>query len=313
MTSENEEELTKQIIGWQGLTLQVPAEWTVGAVSGDHREGYLRVDGRDFPRLEVRWHEAKGSTDLGGTVERYLQGLQRGRQQQAVEIDAQAKFISRRRIGKDQIQPFTWRGEQAGYGVAWLCKKCGRVILAQLLGKTDEADLEQLAVRVLSSIQDHPAHDWVTWSLYDLHTEVPQGFEVTDTELRAGLTQLSFRRESERLVIARWGLAETALRGRSLKVWAGEQLDKQLRPYRPSVEETDFRGHVALHVTGEAITPLGMWFRLVRHLVQKEHADQLAGYIWHCAPTNRIYVVYGMVDVAHKDLVKQVRDRTRCH
>lgn len=314
MTSENEKETTEQVIGWQGLTLQVPAAWTVGAVSGDYHEGYLRVDGTDFPRLEVRWHESKGTTDLGSTVERYLRSLERDRaKQSAVEVDVQANFISRRKIGKDKVQPFTWRGEQAGYGVAWLCKQCGRVILAQLLGPAEEPNLEQLAVQVLSHIQDHPVGDWATWALYDLHTEVPQGFEVTGTELRAGLTQLSFRRETERLVIARWGMAETALRGRSLEAWAGEQLDKPFRLYRPSAEETEFREHTALQVTGEALTPLGTWVRLFRHLVQKEHADQLVAYIWHCPPTNRIYVVYGMVDVSHKDMIKEVRDRTRCH
>lgn len=314
MPSQPETTQPEHVIGWQGLTVSVPEDWTVGAVTGDYHEGYLRIDSPDCPRLEVRWGEAKGSVNLSRTVDRYLRTLQRDRKQpQPVTVDAEAKFISKRKVGKDEMQAFTWQGKQKGYGVAWYCGKCGRIVIAQVLGQPEEPGLEERAVRLLANLEDHPRDEWVTWALYDLHTQVPKQFEQSGVVLRAGLTELSFRREPERIVVSRWGMAQFARRGRPLEAWARQQLGKQFRAMRPVAAETLFRGHEAVRVVGEAQTPLGPWVRIGRHLAKREHADQLVAYIWHCEPTNRIYVVYGIVDLAHRELLEQIRDRTRCH
>ncbi len=303
-----------QLIGWQGLTLTVPAEWTVGAVSGDKTEGYLRLDGSDLPRLEIRWSEPKGAPDLSRTVQRYLHSLQRDKKQpQPVEVDAEARFLSKRKIGKDDMRAFSWQGKQAGFGVAWYCKGCGRVVLAQALGRPDEKDLESRAVRLLSGIEDHPRGDWTTWALYDLHTEVPRDFEQAGVSLRAGLTELSFKRDMERLVVARWGMAQVARGGGSLEAWARRQFQKQWQSFHPSGEPTAFRGHEALRVTGQSHQPFGLIVRLGRHIARRVYADQLVANIWHCEPTNRLYVAYGFLDVANRGLLDEVRDRTRCH
>jgi hypothetical protein len=304
---------SKQLIGWQGLTVIVPHDWTVGSVTGDYREGYLRIDNADMPRLEVRWSNSKGA-DVAHTVKRYLASLERDRKQpQKVEVEPDSRFLSRRKVGKDQVQAYIWRGEQHGYGVGWYCKHCSRVILAQVLGKPGEKGLEELAVKVLATLDDHPADDWVTWSLYDLHTEIPADFEQTKVELRAGLTSLNFKRESETLTVCRWGMAEVALRGHSLESWSRLQLEKQFRSYHPHPAEYAFRGHEALQVTGESTQPLGLWIRLGKHVVRKEYADQLVAHLWHCTDTNRIYLVSGVLDVQNKHLIEQIRDRTRCH
>jgi hypothetical protein len=303
---------TTQTLGWQGLTAEVPSDWSVGAATGDEHEGYLRVDGPDFPRLEVRWSDA-GKADLDKTVAGYLKDLQRAKRKTPVEVDAETRFISRRKLGKDQIRPFVWRSETVSYGVGWICKKCNRLVLAQVLGHREEAGLEALAVEVLSHLEDHGRDGWKVWSLYDLYTEAPEDFTVSKSNFRAGLTELNFTRAAERIVVARWGMAETALRGTTLSGWARVQLYAPLRSYAPKMEELSFRDHETLRLTGEAGAPLGMALRVGRHLAQKVHADQLLGYIWHCPETNRLYVVYGIVDVNNRELVDQVRDRTKCH
>ena len=303
-----------QVFGWLGFTWRAPGDWTVGAVSGDAKEGYLRVDGREAPRLELRWSPKQGTPDLERTVTRYLRTLERSRKgEPPAEVDTDAKFISRRKLGQDTMRAYTWKGRTVGYGVAWACKQCGRVVLAQVLGRPEEKGLEALAVRVLSSLEDHPRGDWITWALYDLHTEMPKDFELAGSQLRAGLTQLSFKRDPERVVIARWGMAETALRGKSLEQWAQQQFGKVFRPFEPHGEELPYRDHPAYQVRGEALGPLGAWVRVGRHLLHQRYPDQLVAYLWHCAPTNRLYVVYGIVDLENRALVEQIRDRTRCH
>ena len=314
MPSPSDTSQPTQLLGWQGLTLTVPADWSVGSVSGDKTEGYLRLDGPDSPRLEIRWSESKGAPELTKTVQRYLTSLQRDKKQpQPVEVDTDSRFISKRKVNKDDMRAFTWKGQSAGYGVAWYCKQCSRVVIAQALGRPDEKDLEDRAVRLLSSIEDHPRGDWTTWSLYDLHTEVPRAFDQAGVNLRAGLTELTFKRDTEKLVVARWGMAEVARRGQSLESWARRQFQKQWQPFHPTGEAATFRGHEALTVTGQSTQPFGLVVRLGRHVARKDHADQLVAHIWHCEPTNRLYVVYGIVDVMHRSLLEEIRDRTRCH
>lgn len=294
------------------MTAKVPADWFVGAATGDAHEGYLRVDGPDYPRLEVRWSEA-GKTDLDKTVARYLKEMRKAKGRQGVEVDGETRYLSRRKVGKDQVHPFQWRGaEQQAYGVGWICK-CGRLVLAQVLGKPEEAGLEKLAVEVLAALEDHGTKGWQVWSMYELYTELPETFTLGNSSVRAGLTELSFQRDSERITVTRWGMAGTALRGGTLSQWARKQLWGALRSYNPTAEETSFRGHEALLLTGEAVAPLGLAVRLGRHLVQKTHADQLRGYVWHCPESNRLYAVYGIVDVGNRDLVAEVRERTVCH
>lgn len=303
-----------QLLGWQGLTVTVPAEWTVGAVSGDKTEGYLRVDGTDLPRLEVRWSESKGRPDLSKTVQRYLVSLQKDKKQpQPVEADPDSRFLSKRKVGKDDMRAFTWQGKQAGYGVAWYCKACSRVVIAQVLGRPEEKHLEDRAVQVLATLDDHPKGDWTTWALYDLHTEVPNDFEQAGVSLRAGLTELTFKRDTEKIVVARWGMAQVALGGKSLDVWARKQFVKPWQSFHPHSDKAIFRSHDALTVSGQSSQPFGLAIRLGRHVARKVYPDQLIAHLWHCEPTNRIYVVYGIVDVVNRGLLTEIRDRTECH
>ncbi len=314
MSSPSDTPQPDQILGWQGLTFTVPSDWSVGAVSGDKTEGYLRVDSPDAPRLEIRWNESKSPPELTKTVRRYLTSLQRDKKQpEPVEVDADSRFISKRKVNKDDMRAFSWQGKGAGYGVAWYCKQCSRVVIAQVLGRPDEKHLEANAVRLLSGIDDHPRGDWTTWALYDLHTEVPISFDHAGVNLRAGLTELAFKRDTEKVVVARWGMAGIARGDQSLDAWARRQFRKQWQSFHPTSEEAVFRGHEAVTVTGQSVQPFGLVVRLGRHVAHKDHADQLVAHIWHCEPTNRLYVVYGIVDVMHRDLLVEIRDRTRCH
>ena len=226
-----------------------------------------------------------------------------------MEADPDSRFLSKRKVGKDDMRAFTWQGKQAGYGVAWYCKACSRVVIAQVLGRPDEKHLEDRAVQVLATLDDHPKGDWTTWALYDLHTEVPNDFEQAGVSLRAGLTELTFKRDTEKIVVARWGMAQVALGGKSLDVWARKQFVKPWQSFHPHSDKAIFRSHDALTVSGQSSQPFGLAIRLGRHVARKVYPDQLIAHLWHCEPTNRIYVVYGIVDVVNRGLLTEIRDR----
>ena len=61
------------VIGWQGITAWVPADWMLAGVGGDRRQGYLRVDYERMPRLQVKW--ARRHIDLERKREEYIKRL----------------------------------------------------------------------------------------------------------------------------------------------------------------------------------------------------------------------------------------------
>jgi hypothetical protein len=303
-------------VGWQGFTFEVPEDWNVGAVSGEWDDGYLRLDDPEQTRLELKWSVPQKAPDLERTVKAYLDQMSGGRRKAAqteFESEPGARFIGRRRVGKDSIQPFAWSStEGAAYGVVWHCKQCERVVVAQVKGRREEKGLEELAVETLSGIEDHPRDDRVHWSLYGLETKVPKDFVLTNTVLRTGLTQLAFKREPESLLVSKWGLAEMLLRGKTLDEWGRTELAKEFRRYDPRAEEGTYRGHPYVHVTGESVTTISLLMRLGRHFVKKLHADQLVAHLWHCEPSNRILAVYGYMDVENRGLLEEIREHTIC-
>ncbi len=302
------------LVGWDGITVRVPADWNIGAISHEQEGGYLRLDDEERPRLEIKWSSPDGFVDLEETVDKYLKQIQHSRKrgQPEIEIDRETKVISRRKAGKDSLETFAWSAEQNAYGAAWLCKRCGRVVITQVIGSADDQNLPELAQKVIATVTDHPSGEWTTWAVYDFVAEIPQDFKPDKQKMMAGLIQLSFVRDTEKITVARWGMANVALRHQTLDEWAQQEVGKALRRYDPQSEPIEYRQHPALALTGKQLLPWQGVQRLFRHLTNQPFADQLRGYVWHCEPENKIYVIHAYLDHANYDLAEQIRDRIVC-
>jgi len=304
-----------QLIGWDGITVRVPDDWSLAAVSADEKEGYLRVDGLDMPRLEIKWVASPGFVDLDQTVDKYLQtvkkGAKTGGQQFSVERDV--RVVSKRQMQKDSLATFAWRDQQQAYGAAWICKQYERTVIAQVLGRPDDDKLRDTAQRVISSIGDHPIDGWVTWAAYDFVCQIPEDFSLIKQQMYSALLNFSFTRDTETIEVGRWGMAETVLADKTLDDWLQSELGRELRQHRPRSEETQFRGHQAVAFSGTKVPLLSGVKRFVRHIVGRPAPDKLLGYAWHCPPQNKIYVLYGLFDAQNYELFDQIRDRIECH
>ncbi len=305
----------QQTIGWDGITARVPKDWALTSFSSSEKEGYLRADDQDMPRLEIKWMDTPGFVDLGQTVDNYLNSIKKrlARAKQELVIDRDAHVISRRKMHKDSLETFAWRAEAQAYGAVWLCKQCNRVVIAQVLGPPDDAGLMATAQQVLSTIRDHPTDGWVTWAAYGFVCQMPEDFELTGQEMFSALIKLSFTRDTETVTVGRWGMAEVLLRHQSLDEWVQAELGKQVRRYAPRSEEQEFRGHQAVAFTGERMPPLHGLKSFARHATGKQCADKLLGYAWHCPPTNKILVAYALLDRANYKLAEEIHDRIECH
>ena len=304
-----------QLIGWDGITVRVPDDWSLASVSADEKEGYLRVDGRDMPRLEIKWVTSPDFVDLDQTVDKYLRTVKKGTKadDQQFSVQRDVRVVSKRQMQKDGLATFAWRAQQQAYGAAWICKQCERTVIAQVLGRPDDDELRDTAQRVITSIGDHPVDGWVTWAAYDFVCQIPEGFALTNQQMYSALLKFSFTRDTETIEVGRWGMAETLLDDKTLDDWLQSKLRKELRQHSPRSEETQFRGHPAVAFSGTRMPLLSGVKRFVRHILGQPAADKLLGHAWHCPPQNKIYVLYGLFDAQNYELADQIRDRIECH
>jgi hypothetical protein len=200
-------------IGWQKITLQVPADWNLAGIGGDARNGYLRIDGPDRPRVEVKWETPAKAVNVSTTIDTYLKDLQKKARKQrlGLTVEPDVKLLSKRHKRKSSLQCFAWRGDVQAYGVIWYCPQCSRVTMAQVSGGLDE-NLKPLALDILRSLEDHSREGWDVWSVYGLLCHVPSDFELQGQQLVTGLTQFHFARRQSLINVSRYGLADVVLK-----------------------------------------------------------------------------------------------------
>lgn len=300
--------------GWEGVLLHVPPDWDVAAISGDRNQGYMRIDDTEnMPRVELKWQKSTGFVNVKSVVDGYLKDLQKKRKkgEPEIETDRDCSVVSKRQMRKQDLQCFAWRGIIEGYGAAWYCPDCQRVMVVQVMARPEEAG-QDLAREVISSLEDHPRDGWVTWSTYGLQMEVPERFEMAGQKLMAGLIELRFANAGEEIVGARWGMANVALRTKSLERWAASEIRAYHKSIKLSMEETTFRGHPAVEVTGYFSNPLKHIQSFVMHIIGRPYPEAVKGWVWHCVGENRIYYAGALLDEDHADIIERVANSIAC-
>ncbi|HEX8553012.1 MAG TPA: hypothetical protein VF681_15820 [Abditibacteriaceae bacterium] len=257
-----------QLFGWQGLTAVLPASWNLGYFGGKAKQGQLRIDDEDGPRLEIRWETPPGTVDLDRSIEKFLESMERAAKKRKVDfkIASPPKLVSKARKRKEQLVQFGWVGQNDeptahGWGVAWHCGDCGRVVVAHMMGRGGMGDdgtkaekqdkVQNLASEVLASLECHGNGGWQTWSVFGCRMEIPEEFELARASLMAGHLQwewvrpkapglFSFLARDERLTFARWSLAAVLLQHRTLLEWAqGNAASKDKKTRWSNWQETE--------------------------------------------------------------------------
>ncbi len=292
-------------VGWQGIVAEVPADWSLAAVSGDDKSGYFRIDSAGSLILEAKWSSAGKSVDLESRLREYLNDLRRRSRKRKISFDSKTKTRDASSI------TFSWRSDRKAHGRLWLCEKCNRVIIAQLSGSLSE-DVSIPASQILPTFEDHTEDGWRTWAVYDLIAEVPPGYVLEKHKMMSGYIQLIFRKKSNRLILERWGLANVVLKKSGLKDWFRDRVDKDLMPFDYSVEEMDFDGEAGLRISGRRHGVLEYLKAAKELLTLKKPAMYLDGYTWVCEQTNKIFSIQSL-HTKGEDISNEVLERVECH
>src|SRR3954454_21759218 len=79
------------VIGWRGVSLRVPEDWTLSKVSSEGASGYLRADSLEGPFVQIRWSEKKGLVSVPDAFDTYVRDLQKTAKKQRREIEFKLK------------------------------------------------------------------------------------------------------------------------------------------------------------------------------------------------------------------------------
>lgn len=336
LTVDRPVSLRTHLLGWQGVTLTVSAEWNPASYGGDWDKGHLRVDDEDGPRLELRWETPRKSVDLPRSVDDFLNALGKKakKEKRVFERERNARVVSPKRKRKAQLQSFGWRGNaqpapnpSQGYGVAWQCEECGRVLLAHILGRGEERPQKTLAMAsdALGGMECHGSGGWATWSAFGLQLDVPEEFRLKRAKLLTGRIELewmrspdpsllSVLRRPDRLIVQRLSAANVLLELETLDAWTTRVLgepDKRRRFSAPI--ETTMRDHDAFEIVGR--------FRDLRLGLRYFVGDKLGRrrtpppkiVAWHCAVSNKLFALDAEMSPSNAHVPGDVLDSLVCH
>jgi hypothetical protein len=306
------------LIGWQGLTLTVPLDWNIGVIGGDRQSGYLRIDGVMMPRMEIKWQQAgKGGVNLERTLDKFIQGFTKeiAKRKAPVNVERNVKLISKRQKRKGDVLGFHWTADHQAYGVLWHCPDCDRIVIAQVMGGLEE-DLQPLAVKVLSSLEDHAHQGWDTWSVYGLEFQMPELFSLEKHKLLTGQLELEFtRKKTQRILVSRWAMADTLLKEGAFEEWMAYILrQRHGKEHRFTLKESTTRhGHAGLIFEGRIKPIIQRVKDASTRFVLRRKPPIIRVLAWHCAPSNKIFATHFFLPQEQERLVEEVTTSVACH
>jgi len=271
------------LIGWQGLTLEVPVLWEPQSLSGTRTKGALQLDDGEAIRLRCTWREVRRPPDLLAEANTYLDGLQKEASKK--KVDFSPKRDIRLALPPERVATcFSWRAEGQVFAMLAYCQQCRRLSSLYVFGSLGHA-VERDARAIFARFRCHGEDGRECWSLFGLRAVVPAGWELTKSELRAGQVTLRFVRRSQELALVRVALAESILRRKKFVRWAETFYGKELRKFRWQGDRSEYRGHIALEMEGDERLrgPLVRLFRKPRKLRVRA---------WYCDELDKIYALW---------------------
>ncbi len=297
------------LIGWQGISVRVPADWTLAAVGGERKSGSLRVTDGRMPRLQVKWSSKR--TDLDRTRKQYIKRLTtRRRRPTGLEVNTDVRVLSKRAKPKKEILTFAWRGPTCGMGALWNCEICGRSLIAQVSWRPEEEG-RKIAQEVLESLDDHGTEGWDVWGVDGLAFLAPTDLQLAGWKRMTRFLEMRFARDGETLKVARWGMVPLVLGERTVLEWYEDE-SRRRRDVTWQARETQIKGHEGAVAWGERRRLAGPLRTRVARAVRRSPAVQFEAWAWHCPEANRLYAVEA-VHGGTGDVPQGVVESVTCH
>ncbi|NLN74935.1 MAG: hypothetical protein GX139_01300 [Armatimonadetes bacterium] len=290
-------------VGWQGIVVDAPTDWSLVGVNGDTRKGYFRVDSPIASALEVKWEKISGKgPDLEAKAKEFLANIEKSARKKKLKFDKDIKV--------DKADPysvrFLWRSDRLGQGKLVYCPQCERMMIAQVIS-TRQENVSKTASEILDSIRDHRDDGWVEWGLYGLGFAIPPGYGIQKQTLMSGYLALNYKKGAHTIVVERWGLAGTLLAKDDMATWYRKDAMPDIKGYTVSVEAETIAGGEGLRISGRRKGIVSAVKALAYSLTLNPFPSLLTGFVWHQPEANRLFSVR-VTHSANAHVAEKIRD-----
>lgn len=195
---------------WQGFQLTHPDDWAPAALTGDRREGYVRLASAGSESIQIRWQTAKNAPSRKA-LSVYLQKLAQDSRKAVGDFTSEVEELP-------TGYSYRYGGAIAGRGLLFRNEACGRNFFIEALGKKSD----RLSMRLKETVESFTSSDsdQERWAILGLDLLLPAGLEVRRRELLAGRTVLMLDAKGCRITAERWGLADLLIAKHGLIPWA---------------------------------------------------------------------------------------------
>jgi len=299
---------------WDGVSLRIPPDWELGAISKSEKSTYIRLDDEENIRAEIRWSRTKKRLDIDKSLLNYLSTLRKEAKKEGKHFESEEgiRLLSDKEIGDErEIRTFRWESGGQAYGFVMYCNVCRKSTIVQLFYPADRTYKSQ-ASQILKTFEDHPRGDMVPWSLYGLAFWVPAKYELENYDLQSGHIRFLFRYGKKRLEVERWSMANVLLKGKGLERWWSEIVDMKERDMVYDLEPRVMKGH------SEAFVMRSKGRKLRLHLPpfmsrRPRYYRNWDSLVWHCEDDNKIFTVGWTKDGEIERDAELVADMMECH
>ncbi len=311
------------LFGWAGIQLEIPTTWEISGISGDEKNGYLRLDDADMPRLELKWAKSrKKKPDLHKTLDEYFKLVRKNYKRGGnVSFRRNVDLIKDEDFLKDcTVLGFSWKGGIRANGLIIHNPDTKRITIVQVMGRIKE-NWRPIVLRVFQSISDQADAKHKVWSAYGLRLAVPSTYKLEKQKLLSGYLLFTFNRGKYRKIsVERYGPAEVLLNefkseDNPLETWFRSRYAKAIRGYGFQVTLHSEDGDECINFVGQQtrlydsvpFSPVLIVDRILKR-------TRLTFFTWHCHHTNRIYVVQSVGrQEASEKLAQEVAESIHCH
>lgn len=311
------------LFGWAGIQLEIPTTWEISGISGDEKNGYLRLDDAEMPRLELKWAKSrKKKPDLHKTLDEYFKLVRKNYKRGGnVSFRRNVELIKDEDFLKDcTVLGFSWKGGIRANGLIIHNSDTKRITIVQVMGRIKE-NWRPIVLRVFQSISDKGDPKYTVWSAYGLRLSVPSTYKLEKQKLLSGYLLFTFNRGKYRKIsVERYGPAEVLLNEFSseenqLETWFRTRYAKAIRGYGFEVTPQNENGDERINFVGQQtrlydtvpFSPVLIVDKILKR-------TRLTFYTWHCHHTNRIYVVQSIGrQEASEKLAQEVAESIHCH
>lgn len=293
-------------VGWHGIIVDAPADWSLVGVSGDAKKGYFRVDSPVASAMEMKWESLAGKEpDLMIKAREFLSNIEKSVKKKKI------KFTKDLKAEGDNTVRFLWRADRLGQGRIVYCPDCDRMMIGQVISTRDE-NLARIGSDMLDSMRDHRDDGWVEWAMYGLDLAIPPGYALTKQTLMSGYLALFFKRGARTIVVERWGLANTLVGRDTMEEWYRKDAMPDVKGYRASFSPEATAGHEGLRMDGRRSGIVQAAKALAYSLTLHSHPGRLTGYVWYCQGSNRLFSIRA-THTEGEGIAEKVRDLIKCH